>query len=282
VKPRSKAPHGVSVLQRWVREAEEATGVVVLRQQRWVSYMVLASMLDTVRDATGAPLFLVKGGVAMELRFDIAARATRDLDLAYRDAGGHMLERLDEALRRGHGDFTAQRTEAERVRGTHAMRVKAKLSYRGKPWATVQLEISPTEAGMGDEIEHLPGKPLEHLGLTGPDSVPAVAVRWQLAQKLHACTEAPTGGRRNQRFRDLIDIVLLWDLVATEHRPAVRQACEEIFETRAMHPWPPRVEPPIGWAQPYQELATAIRFPLADLDQTAAAVNTIIDEMVGA
>jgi hypothetical protein len=156
VKPCSKAPHGVSVLQRWIREAEAATGVAVVRQQRWVSYMVLASMLTTVRDATGAPLFLVKGGVAMELRFDVAARATKDLDLAYRPAGGRMLDRLDEALARGHGDFTARRTEAERVRGTQAMRADVKLDYRGKPWATVKIEISSAEAGVGDEIDHLP------------------------------------------------------------------------------------------------------------------------------
>ncbi|MGH9112425.1 MAG: nucleotidyl transferase AbiEii/AbiGii toxin family protein [Acidimicrobiales bacterium] len=272
----------MSVLQRWVREAEADTGIAVARQQRWVSYMVLASMLDTARDDGGAPLFLLKGGVAMELRFDVAARATKDLDLVYRQAGGRMLGRLDEALARGHGDFTARRTEAERVRGTQAMRADVKLDYRGKRWATVQIEISPAEPGVGDEIDHLPAKPLEHLGLTGPDEVPAVSVRWQLAQKLHACTEPPAAGSRNERFRDLIDIVLLWDLVATEARPSVREACEQIFELRALHPWPPRVQPPADWARPYRQLATEIRFPLDELDAAADAVHAVVDEIARA
>jgi len=38
--------------------------------------------------------------------------------------------------------------------------------------------------------------------------VPCVAVRWQIAQKLHACTETFEVGE-NDRFRDLIDLPLL-------------------------------------------------------------------------
>jgi Nucleotidyl transferase AbiEii toxin, Type IV TA system len=71
-----------------------------------------------------------------------------------------------------------------------------------------------------------------------------VSVRWRLAQKLHACIESPADDGRNERFRDLIDIVLLWDLITPADRSSVRQACEQLFELRALHPWPPRVQPP--------------------------------------
>jgi hypothetical protein len=159
VSPQRKPPHGVAVLQRWIGAAVETTGVAIARQQRWVSYMVLAAMLDRAHDTAGQPLFLVKGGVAMELRFGTGARATKDLDLAYRAAGEDMLERLDDALAGGHGDFTAQRTPAEPVRNTAAMRLAIKLAYRSRPWATVPTEIAPAEAGIAEEIERLPAKP---------------------------------------------------------------------------------------------------------------------------
>ncbi|MGH9262599.1 MAG: nucleotidyl transferase AbiEii/AbiGii toxin family protein, partial [Acidimicrobiales bacterium] len=81
--------------------------------------------------------------------------------------------------------------------------------------------------------------------------------------------------------RDLIDIVLLWDL-ATADRPSVRQACEQIFELRALHPWPPRVQPPAEWTRPYGQLATEIRFPLDELDAAVVAVNAIIDDIAEA
>jgi hypothetical protein len=40
--------------------------------------MVLLAMLDRVRAPDGEPQCLLKGGVAMELRFDLGARATKD------------------------------------------------------------------------------------------------------------------------------------------------------------------------------------------------------------
>lgn len=67
---------------------------------------------------------------------------------------------------------------------------------------TVKMEAAAVEGGMGDEIEHVPAKSLDHVGLTGPDTIPCVAVRWQVAQKLHACTEV-FDDRENDRFRDL-------------------------------------------------------------------------------
>lgn len=56
----------------------------------------------------------------------------------------------------------------------------------------MQLEIAGAEGEAGREIDRLPGKPLDALGLDGPEEVPCVSVRYQIAQKLHACTENPT------------------------------------------------------------------------------------------
>jgi len=274
-----KPPHSVPVLQRWLKGTERATGIAVARQQRWVSFMVLAAMLDRARDPAGQPLFLVKGGVAMELRFVAGARATKDLDLAYRADPRRMLDRLDDALAAGHGDFTAHRSPAEAIRDTGAFRLAIKLAYRTRPWATVQTEISYAEAGIADEIDRLPAKPLAHLGLAGPDEVPAVAVRWQLAQKLHACTEPVVDGRTNDRFRDLIDILLLWDLITPDARPAVTDACRQVFDGRQAHPWPPRLEPPDHWRHGYSAVAAEIAFPLAEVADAVAAVDAIITQL---
>lgn len=278
---RRKPPHGVSVLQRWITDVQRTTGVAPARQQRWVSFMVLAAMLERVRADDGQPIFLVKGGLAMELRVGGRARATKDLDLAARAEPDALVTRLDDALAAGHGDFTATRTDIEPVRETGALRTTVKLQYRSRAWASVPVELSPTEAGIADEIERLPAKPLDHLGLDGPDEIPAVAVRWQLAQKLHACTEPETDGRPNDRFRDLIDILLLWDLVTPADRPAVRDACMEVFAGRGAHPWPPQLDPPSHWADGYRTLATDMAFPLDDVDEAASAVRAIIDQLDG-
>lgn len=272
---RSKPPHNVPVLQRWLTESERSTGIAVARQHRWVSYMVLAGMLEAA--AEGEPEFLIKGGVAMELRFDVAARATHDLDLAYRTTTkGPMLDRLDRALATEYQGFTARRGEATRVRGTQTVRCDVKIDYRGRPWATIQVEVAPAEGGLGTEHDRLPAKPLNHLGLSGPGHIPAVSVRWQLAQKLHACTETPVDGRDNDRFRDVIDIILLRDLIPESDYPRVRAACKEIFTLRQLHPWPPTLRPPGGWASRYRALAAEIRFPIEDLDTAVRTVNELV------
>lgn len=47
-------------------------------------------MLDAARDRHGEPLFVVKGGSALELRYESQARATRDIDLEFANApSGH-------------------------------------------------------------------------------------------------------------------------------------------------------------------------------------------------
>jgi hypothetical protein len=46
--------------------------------------MVVSAALSHLVDETGVPLFILKGGVAMELRFGLRARASKDYDTAFR------------------------------------------------------------------------------------------------------------------------------------------------------------------------------------------------------
>lgn len=273
---RDKPPHNVNVLERWLTEASKLTGLAAGRLRRWLGFMVVASMLDTARHAKdGEPLFLVKGGVAMELRLDTGARTTKDLDTAFRDDMAAVADHLDAALRAGHGDFTATRTELQPVRDTGSVRCDIKIAYRGKPVVTVPLDVTGVEGGMGDEIDMVPAKSLDHVGLTGPATVPCVAIRWQIAQKLHACTEV-FGDGENDRVRDLIDLQLLAGLVADDEWVDVRSACLDIFVGRAKHPWPPQVTVYESWDASYRLLAEETGLGVADVHEAAGVVTSLI------
>lgn len=274
-----KPPHNVQVLQRWVGDLARQDGIAPARLQRWISFMVVAGLLDHARDENLDPLFVLKGGAAMELRLGLQARATKDFDATFRHAVLNMVEHLDDALRRGHGDFTATRTELEPIAETRAQRVDIKLAYRGRSWATVQLEIAVVEGQAGREIDRLPGKPLDALGLEAPTEVPCVSVRYQIAQKLHACTETPADGRSNDRFRDLIDLLLLGELIEDDDLAELRAACEEIFELRGMHSWPPAVTVFDGWIGTYPPLAAEVAFPISDVHEAAEGVRQLIQRI---
>jgi len=102
-------------------------------------------------------------------------------------------------------------------------------------------------------------------------------VRWQIAQKLHACTEQ-LADVVNDRFRDLLDLQLLAGLVDDGEWSGVRAACIEVFENRASHPWPPALTVPNDWADGYRALAIDTSFSVVEVDQAAAAV-LIIDRI---
>jgi hypothetical protein len=280
--PSRKPPHNVQVLERWVGELARNDGIAPGRVRRWISFMVVAGILDHARDEGDDPLFVLKGGAALELRLGLRARATKDFDATYRDEVAGMLIRLDDALRQGHGDFTATRSEPEPIVETRAQRLDIKLSYRGRSWATVRLEIAPAEGIAGREIDRVPGKALDSLGIEVPADVPCVSVRYQIGQKLHACTERPETGRSNERFRDLIDLLLLEELIDDDEWPSVRAACEELFSLRAMHLWPPEVTVFDSWPDGYRALAAELDFPIADVASAASAVRQLLAKIASA
>jgi hypothetical protein len=61
------------------------------------------------------------------------------------------------------------------------------------------------------EAEQISAFSLTQLGLEGPEHVACQSLRYQMATKLRAVTERFEVGE-NDRFRDLIDLLLLRDL----------------------------------------------------------------------
>lgn len=276
-----KQPHTASVLQSWVAAAARQQDIVPIRLQRQISFMVIAAVLDRVRDGNDDPLFIVKGGVAMELRLHLQARTSKDFDAVFREGFDQMLDRLDGALGQPFGGFTVRRGEPEPIGPTHSLRIDLKLSYKGRSWSSVQLEVSPSEGQLGREIDRVAAFDLAPFGLDldGPNDVPCVATRYQIAQKLHACTEVFDEGPENGRFRDLLDLLLLRGLVADEALADVRGACVEVFDVRRKHTWPPRLIVPDSWAGPFERLANESQFEITEVEEAAARVREMIGEI---
>lgn len=279
-KPKRKAPFNTSVLERWVGAYARETEIAPKRLNRWIQFMVLLAALEPLRDEKDKPLFVLKGGVAMELRLGLEARTTKDLDTVFRESMDEMLARLDEALRAGYGDFTFERTEAERVGETNSQRLKVMLSYRGRRWGTVQLEIAPAEGKSLEDVDSVEAIGIDDFGLDGPEDVPCLTIRYQIAQKLHACTEPPPEGKdENPRFHDLIDLLLLRPLIPGDGLAAVRAACIDTFTVRDEHDWPPELVVYPSWAEAYERLAIEQDFAVTDVEEAAAQVRDLITEI---
>lgn len=232
--------------------------------------MVLLGALDRVRASD--PLFLLKGGVAIELRLPGRSRATKDVDLVFFGDPVDLGEDLDLALAESYSEFSFQREEIETGGDGRFQRLDVKLFFRGRSWGTLRLEVAGPDSQAVDG-EAVPAIPIDEFGLAGPQTIRCLSLRYQIAQKLHAVTERFADGD-NERFRDLIDLIVCRDLILKMED--VKDACEDVFNARGMHSWPPEVVVPDAWAEPYAAMAQEMEFPIGDVEEAAHQVRELI------
>jgi Nucleotidyl transferase AbiEii toxin, Type IV TA system len=271
-----KLPGDVSHLQRLIGDHAADRKMPPARLQRWLNAMIVTAVLDRVRDEHGDPIFLLKGGVAMELRLQLRARATSDYDAAFRTRTEEVIDHLDEALAQPWNSFNLTRDAPEIIKNTKAVQIRLRLSYKRRSWGSVYLQMAPVEGKMGREHDCVEAMSLDPLQVPLPEAANCVSLRYQVAQKLHACTEVFDEGRENDRFRDVMDILLVEDLLYDIGLAHVREACVDIFTVRNKHTWPPTVTVYDSWRIPFAKLARENRFTPEDIDEAAAALTKLI------
>src|SRR5262249_35742578 len=155
----------------------------------------IASMLDDLVDDETQHRIVFKGGAALELRFGFKARSTKDLDLIFR--GEDLKEAvalITAAAKGGSCGFSGKTTEPERITTTTManppVRFHVKLAYLSRAFITIPMELSAAEARSVDAPDVLPvAVSLAPVQLLEPRRVPFLLLRYQIAQKLHACSE---------------------------------------------------------------------------------------------
>ena len=210
--------------------------------QRWLSFTIVADALASYAPS-GTPVFEFKGGAAIEMRMrrlvpagapaadtalTITPRATKDLDATFHGEMKDLVSAVEAALGEPrHGVSFC--TEVETPDTPHMVRCRVRVSYLVKGVGglapqelnSVRLEVSRYEG------THYPPTWCPPFGIEGPEYLPCMALPKQIAQKLHAVTEVLDDGKENDRFRDLVDIVMFSVLVppsaSTEFRWATGQ-----------------------------------------------------------
>src|SRR6266542_1553574 len=224
--------------------------------------------------------WVLKGGMALEVRLGDRARTTRDLDLALRHAardGEAVRERLIEAVAGdAEGDgFEFRISPAKAIDADDAGRpgwrflVDARLD--GRTFAKVRLDVvaRPEEISTTDRV-----RLRSLLAFAGfPDhEVEAVDPAQHFAEKLHAFTR-PYGERPNSRVKDLPDLVLLVD-GGLAPSAALLAAVEHVFVARATHEVPASLpDPPADWAERYATLAEELDLAPGTVEEAMALLR---------
>lgn len=204
--------------------------------------------------------WVLKGGYAMELRFQMA-RATRDLDFTVRSmpggAGDMVLALLQDVGAIDAGDHFTFRVGQAGMDLDGApyggARYPVEAMMAGRTFAKFHLDV-----GIGDVIVDPPDTvpTRDWLGFAGLGApfIPVIQSEQQFAEKIHAYT-LPRDGAPNSRVRDLIDLALLVrsGIMDTER---VAEAIRRTFARRGTHDHPADLAPPPeNWAAPFAAMA---------------------------
>lgn len=162
-----------------------------------------------------------------------------------------------------------------------AVNMEFAVTYRGQPSTSISVDIARAETGES-EVEWVEAIALtDAFGVTGPVLLPCLPLRFHVAQKLHGLTLPPRPGKQNERFRDLVDLLLMEALVTHDY-VALREACELVFRSRKTHPWPPDLAAmPSHWTGPFAQLAVDLELPERDVEMALVRVRGFVARILG-
>lgn len=243
----------------------------------------IARMLHVLPDTA-----VLKGGLALELRIDVA-RTTKDIDVRLLGDPGELDAQL-RAIEAHRPDPEDHLEFSIRPDPDHPMvtgdgvkydgyRFKVKTAIAGKPYVSFGLDVA-----YGDPIHGEPDL-LEGSDFFERYGIRRVQVRTyppttHLAEKLHAYT-LPRA-RVNTRLKDLVDMPLISEALDRRTAAELREAITQTFGFRDSHSVPASLPPPPReWLAPYDRLRAEEALPWLDLDELHAAAKALLDPVLG-
>jgi hypothetical protein len=261
-------------LEKTLARVAREQGLDQERLRRWVSFLAMCGVLErAIRDGILSRYYL-KGGVAMELRFAGAARATKDLDLGLDGDRAYRLSSFAAALGLGFDDFTFRlRPQPRHMELADTVRVEVAILYRTRGWQTVDVDLGPAGAEDPDLVDPaITG--LTEMGLSVTTPIRCLNLNEQVAQKLHACTGPASAGRA----RDILDILLIDSLGKLDYAQT-RIAVENVFAVRGTHQLPRIFDLPATWRPELESLAASLHSPIKTADQITRRFQAVLEQL---
>jgi hypothetical protein len=258
------------------------TGVALDRLRRRVLFERIVTRLQAAEPG----LWVLKGGMALEVRLSDAARSTKDIDVGLRETVADAADLHDRLIGSLSADpvgdrFVVEVGEPQQLRGDGSghvtWRVVAAATLADKPFGAIQLDVSPRAHELYQtDLLPLPNS-LDFAGIPTIE-VEIVDVHRHAAEKFHAMTR-DYGDRENSRVRDLLDLVIL-----IEHEmltPSVVAIAARAVWAERNAADPPRELPPFpsSWPERYERLAEEYDVAAQNFPKAVALVRGLWPEM---
>jgi len=246
-----------------------ASGLALIRLRKLVAFDRLLARLAAAQPGQ----WLLKGGVALQLRLGSLARTTRDMDLLLVSPRSAVYEALAHAARLELADWfeftVAPARGALPGIGEGGLRFPVTALLDGRVFESFHVDV-----GSGDPVvepaEILLMPPLLAFAGIAPATVSCYPLAQHIAEKVHAYVRPHVTGA-NTRVRDLVDLVLIARYCAVDGAQ-LHAALQATFAARAQGALPAHLpEPPAAWRIPFKALCVEVG--LGDLDPIQALVQ---------
>jgi hypothetical protein len=226
--------------------------------------------------------WILKGGLALQLRLAEKARLTNDVDLLLREPRADARTLLRRGASVDLGDWftfeVAEATPAPEPTQPAVRRFPVHSLLDGRTFEDFHVDV-----GVGDPVvasaEVLMLPPVLAFAGLEATAFPAYPLTQHIAEKVHAYTQAHPSGERT-RVRDLVDLLLIAGH-ATFDSTMLRQAIEATFSSRQTHSIPSLLpQAPASWQIPFRRLANEVGLAWTDLTAGYTAAAGFLDPVL--
>jgi hypothetical protein len=224
-------------LEDRLRNQSLQSGAPLIRLRKMAAFDRLLGRL--LRDQPEG--WMLKGGLALQLRLGERSRTTQDIDLFLVDRPPSIHQTLVQASLLDLGDWF-QFEVAKQI-----------------------TSLANTAGGVRFLVQALiDGRPFE---------------RFHVAEKVHAYTRPRLRGE-STRVKDLVDILLIAELSRLPGE-RLRRALQATFDARGVHPLPDRLpDPPANWVPSFRRMAKDLRLGYPELAEASRAAQRFLNPIL--
>ena len=265
-------------LEKRLRDRSVQSGIALDRLRKMVAFDRFLARLIQVQPGQ----WVLKGGVALQLRLGEKARMTKDLDVLAFTEPQEITKRLREAGKLDLGDwfsFEIADPTSRPVTGFGGIRHPIQSLLDGRTFEQFHIDVGIGDP-LVDKVEYLFTPDLLDFADLPPTRVPCYPITQQIAEKLHAYTRSHKSGE-SSRVKDFVDIYLLSELEQISGERA-RRAIHSTFSAMGTHALPNIVPPPPGnWEREFQLLAKNLGMENLTLARAYEFIQAFLDPILG-
>lgn len=264
-------------LETRLRDQSLSSGLPLVRLRKMVAFDRLLARLAQSQPGQ----WIVKGGLALQLRLGDRARTTKDIDLLFLKESQKVHDLLREAAALDLGDwftFDVGQSSGDQDRTAGGIRHTVQSLLDGRTFERFHVDV-----GVGDPLveaaEYLVAPDLLSFAEIAPVVVPCYPISQQLAEKCHAYTR-PYASGASSRIKDFIDIILLAELGEISGQKltaAIKATFRNAGNQNIPHQIPP---PPRSWEGGFRRMANEVCLSEYDLQSSYVRIQQFFDPIL--